>query len=90
MNFIEYLRRSETDSGRLGYTFGGDPTSPRQGSSEGGFRVPGALIQRDHQLTYATEGVLSVKTAEGTWWCRPIVPCGFRRAWNIPKCIPGR
>ena len=72
MNFIEYLRRSETDSGRLGYTFGGDPTSPRQGLSEGGFRVPGALIQRDqHRAAGVREAErLLERVQRGDRWAR--------------------
>ena len=53
MNFIEYMRRSETDTGRLGFTFGGDPSSPAVGLGEGEYRAAPAVAGRGRDPRYA-------------------------------------
>lgn len=56
-NFIEYLRHSETDNGRLGAILGGDPTSAPTGLAEPGFgsidRIQARNPQRERGYTEA-------------------------------------
>jgi hypothetical protein len=48
-NFIEYLRSSETENGRLGAILGGDPTSAPTGLAEPGFGSVNRIQQRNPQ-----------------------------------------